>query len=193
MSRSIDPIPVRFKAGTKPFCLRPGSHRLDESADGHSLAGCSPAWPTSASPAAFIVGLQGTICLSTLSFFRRTPSLDFNAASRQTINFQGGPNQMIEVGQAGRSNSMSGILDIWGNGRSYPGIFAEGSICIAAGKREPSDQGGRISVTAVTPLAIINFQRHASNCSTEGVQVRTKKSRIYENFTCGRDQLYLHR
>jgi hypothetical protein len=33
--------------------------------------------------------------------------LDFGAAAGQTINCQGGPNQMIEVGQAGRSNSFS--------------------------------------------------------------------------------------
>jgi hypothetical protein len=36
------------------FRLRPGSHRLDESATGYSLAGCTPAEPASASPVGFI-------------------------------------------------------------------------------------------------------------------------------------------
>ena len=44
----------RFKPGTRPFRLRPASHRLDEFAASYSLAGWSPPEPTSALPAGFI-------------------------------------------------------------------------------------------------------------------------------------------
>jgi hypothetical protein len=37
--------------GEAVFCYAPATHRLDESAAGYSLAGCSPAEPASASPA----------------------------------------------------------------------------------------------------------------------------------------------
>jgi hypothetical protein len=37
--------------GEAIFCYAPATHRLDESAAGYSLAGCSPAEPASASPA----------------------------------------------------------------------------------------------------------------------------------------------
>jgi hypothetical protein len=40
-------------AGAKQWPASPRSHRLDESATGYSLAGCSPALPASASPAVF--------------------------------------------------------------------------------------------------------------------------------------------
>ena len=40
-----------FAPGAKEFPASPRPHRLDESATGYSLAGCSPALPASASPA----------------------------------------------------------------------------------------------------------------------------------------------
>jgi hypothetical protein len=40
-------------AGAKQWPASPRPHRLDESATGYSLAGCSPALPASASPAVF--------------------------------------------------------------------------------------------------------------------------------------------
>jgi hypothetical protein len=42
-----------FCAGAKQWPASPRPHRLDESATGYSLAGCSPALPASASPAVF--------------------------------------------------------------------------------------------------------------------------------------------
>ena len=54
---------VRFRTGSESsFRLRPGSHRLDESAAGYSLAGCSPAEPASASPAGSIFNPTGWNC-----------------------------------------------------------------------------------------------------------------------------------
>ena len=45
-----------FIAGSGPLLQpRPRPHRLDESAAGYSLAGCSPALPASASPAGAII------------------------------------------------------------------------------------------------------------------------------------------
>jgi len=59
MSRSIDPI-TKDKAGYGPRAA-PRTHRLDESAAGHSLPGWSPREPASASPAALIMPLFGWI------------------------------------------------------------------------------------------------------------------------------------
>ncbi len=45
------PICSMAKTGDEPLSgFAPGSHRLDESAAGYSLAGCAPAEPASASP-----------------------------------------------------------------------------------------------------------------------------------------------
>jgi hypothetical protein len=46
----------------EPANRRPRPHRLDESATGYSLAGCSPAEPASASPAFRMVGQVTTLC-----------------------------------------------------------------------------------------------------------------------------------
>src|SRR5579864_6296004 len=53
MSRSINPMCSLFVARAKQSPASPLPHRLDESATGYSLAGCSPALPASASPAGF--------------------------------------------------------------------------------------------------------------------------------------------
>jgi len=45
------------------------AHRLDEFPAGYSLAGCSPAWPASASPAGYEYAVQ-SFCRS--SIFQRT-------------------------------------------------------------------------------------------------------------------------
>jgi hypothetical protein len=46
------PMGSSLRAGGEAiFCYAPATHRLDESAAGYSLAGCSPAEPASASPA----------------------------------------------------------------------------------------------------------------------------------------------
>jgi hypothetical protein len=95
-----------FKTGTEPLPSSPRSHRLDESAAGYSLTGCSPALPVSASPTGLYRQAED-VHLSSNSNGTGDSPLDFGAAAGQTINYQGGPNQMIEVGQAGRSNSKS--------------------------------------------------------------------------------------
>ena len=102
MSRSTNPM--LFKTGTEPLPSSPRSHRLDESAAGYSLTGCSPALPVSASPTGLYRQAED-VHLSSNSNGTGDSPLDFGAAAGQTINYQGGPNQMIEVGQAGRSNS----------------------------------------------------------------------------------------
>jgi len=94
-----------FKTGTEPLPSSPRSHRLDESAAGYSLTGCSPALPVSASPTGLYRQAED-VHLSSNSNRTGDSPLDFGAAAGQTINYQGGPNQMIEVGQAGRSNSL---------------------------------------------------------------------------------------
>src|SRR6266850_7141455 len=53
MSRSINPMRFFLAPGAKQSPASPLPHRLDESATGYSLAGCSPALPASASPAGF--------------------------------------------------------------------------------------------------------------------------------------------
>src|SRR5258708_32092432 len=53
MSRSINPMCFFLAPGAKQSPASPLPHRLDESATGYSLAGCSPALPASASPAVF--------------------------------------------------------------------------------------------------------------------------------------------
>ena len=104
MSRSTNPM--LFKTGTEPLPSSPRSHRLDESAAGYSLTGCSPALPVSASPTGLYRQAED-VHLSSNSNGTGDSPLDFGAAAGQTINYQGGPNQMIEVGQAGRSNSLA--------------------------------------------------------------------------------------
>ncbi len=103
MSRSINPMSL-FKTGTEPLPSSPRPHRLDESAADYSLTGCSPALPVSASPTV-LHRQPGGVYLSSNGNEPGNFPLDFGAAPGQTINYQGGPNQMIEVGQAGRSNS----------------------------------------------------------------------------------------
>ena len=102
MSKSINPM-LSFKPGTLPFPASPRSHRLDEFAAGYSLAGCSPALPASASLAVLYLLATGSY-LSTVSF-EKISKLDSKARTRQNINIRGGPNQSIEVGQTGVSNS----------------------------------------------------------------------------------------
>ena len=102
MSKSIGPISI-LKSGTKLFPASPQSHRSDEFAIGYSSAVCSPAWPASASPAGFHLQTAGSY-LSTGSF-SQISKLDSKAPTRQNINVRGGPNQSIEVGQTGVSNS----------------------------------------------------------------------------------------
>jgi hypothetical protein len=92
MSKSIDPIYCANPEG-EPFRLCPRSHRLDEFAASYSSAGCSPAEPASAS----LAGLYFQANETNLS----TAPLDLKDRSRQNINHRGGPNWMIEVGQAG--------------------------------------------------------------------------------------------
>jgi hypothetical protein len=89
MSKSINPM-LSFEPGTLPFPASSRSHRLDEFAAGYSLAVCSPAWPASASLAAFHLQAAG-IYLSTVSF-EKDSALDLTARTRQTINIRGGPN-----------------------------------------------------------------------------------------------------
>jgi hypothetical protein len=89
MSKSINPM-LSFKPGTLPFPASPRSHRLDEFAAGYSLAGCSPALPTSASLTVFHLQAAGSY-LSTVSF-EKDFALDLKARKRQTINIRGGPN-----------------------------------------------------------------------------------------------------
>ena len=48
MRESIDPM---VRAGTAPCEAAPAAHRSDEFPAGYPLAGCSPAEPTSVSPA----------------------------------------------------------------------------------------------------------------------------------------------
>ncbi len=93
MSRSINPI-SSFKPGTEPLSVRPRAHRLDESATSYSLTGCSPALPVSASPADLYIPAVNEICQPQLKQAQRNRNfqLDFSAATRQTINIQGGPN-----------------------------------------------------------------------------------------------------
>src|SRR5271169_84011 len=106
MRKSIDPM-LFLKSGARPFAAPPRSHRLDEFAAGYSLAGCSPAWPASASLAGFHLQAAAGY-LSTVSF-EKDSALDSKARIRQTINIQGGPFQTIKVGQAGRSNSPAAV------------------------------------------------------------------------------------
>src|SRR6266849_5181546 len=102
MSKSISPM-LFLKPGTKLFSAPPRSHRSDEFAAGYSLAVCSPAWPASALPVGFHLQATGSY-LSTVSF-EKISKLDSKARTRQNINIRGGPNQSIEVGQTGVSNS----------------------------------------------------------------------------------------
>src|SRR5712691_8763715 len=102
MSKSINPM-LSFEPGTLPVPASSRSHRSDEFAAGYSLAVCSPAWPASASPAGIHLQAAGS-CLSTVSF-EKISKLDSKARTRHNINIQGGPNQSIEVGQTGVSNS----------------------------------------------------------------------------------------
>jgi hypothetical protein len=103
MSRSINPM-SSIKTGTEPFPASPRSHRFDESATSYSSTSCSPALLVSASPAD-LYRQADDMNLSTR--LRKSEILLWTSAAeaRQTINYQGGPIQMIEVGQAGRSNS----------------------------------------------------------------------------------------
>src|SRR5580698_7544087 len=102
MSKSISPM-LFLMPEAKPFRASPRSHRSDEFAVGYSLAVCSPAWPASASPAGIHLQTAGSY-LSTVSF-GKISKLDSKARARQNINVRGGPNQSIEVGQTGVSNS----------------------------------------------------------------------------------------
>ena len=103
MSRSINPMCFFLAPGAKQSPASPLPHRLDESATGYSLAGCSPALPASASLTVFHLQAAGSY-LSTVSF-EKISKLDSKARTRQNINIRGGPNQSIEVGQTGVSNS----------------------------------------------------------------------------------------
>src|SRR5271157_1665335 len=105
MSKSIDPMWF-LKPGAKLFSASPRSHRFDEFADGYSSAVCSPAWPASASPAG--IYLQTAASYLSTGSFGKISKLDSKAPTRQNINFRGGPNQSIEVGQTGVSNSYVG-------------------------------------------------------------------------------------
>src|SRR5260370_32865443 len=65
---------LRLKPGTDHLSgFAPGSHRLDESAAGYSLAGCAPAEPTSASPGDYEYAVQSS-CRSR-SFHRTADSV----------------------------------------------------------------------------------------------------------------------
>src|SRR5579863_10325119 len=103
MSKSISPMSF-LKPGTKFFPASPRSHRSDEFAAGYSSAVCSPALPASALPAGFHLQTAGSY-LSTDSF-GKISKLDLGEPTRQNINVRGGPNQSIEVGQTGISNSV---------------------------------------------------------------------------------------
>src|SRR5580692_3912343 len=102
MSKSISPM-LFLMPEAKPFRASPRSHRSDEFAVGYSLAVCSPALPASASPAGIHLQTAGSY-LSTVSF-GKISKLDSKVRTRQNINVRGGPNQSIEVGQTGVSNS----------------------------------------------------------------------------------------
>jgi hypothetical protein len=102
MSKSISPM-LFLKSGAKLVPASPRSHRSDEFAAGYSSAVCSPAWPASASPDGFHLPAGGSY-LSTVSF-GKISKLDSKARTRQNINIRGGPNQSIELGQTGVSNS----------------------------------------------------------------------------------------
>src|SRR5579863_5558362 len=102
MSKSISPMSF-LKPGTKFFPASPRSHRSDEFAAGYSSAVCSPALPASALPAGFHLQTAGSY-LSTDSF-GKISKLDLGEPTRQNINVRGGPNQSIEVGHTGISNS----------------------------------------------------------------------------------------
>ena len=102
MSKSISPM-LFLKPGTKLFPASPRFHRTDEFAASYSLAVCSPALTASALPAGIHLQTTGSY-LSTVSF-GKISNLDSKARTRQNINIQSGPNQSIEVGQTGVSNS----------------------------------------------------------------------------------------
>src|SRR6266853_4237734 len=72
--RSTRRYGLRLKPGTDHLSgFAPGSHRLDESAAGYSLAGCAPAEPTSASPGDYEYAVQSS-CRSR-SFHRTADSV----------------------------------------------------------------------------------------------------------------------
>src|SRR6266403_869200 len=55
------PIGSLARTGGEPLSgFAPGSHRLDESAAGYSLAGCAPAEPAAASPGEYEYALQSS-------------------------------------------------------------------------------------------------------------------------------------
>ena len=106
MSKSISPMLLLKKPGTKLFPASPRPHRSDEFAASYSLAVCSPAWPASASPAGFHLQAAGSY-LSTVSF-GKISKLDSKARTRQNINIRGGPNQSDRSGPGRRGKKGGG-------------------------------------------------------------------------------------
>src|SRR5438874_10455004 len=102
MSKSIEMMSLP-KSGTKSFPTSPRPHGFDEFAISYSLAVCSPAWPASALPTG--IHLQTPESHLSTGFFGKLSKLDSKARTRQNIKLRGGPNQSIEVGQTGVSNS----------------------------------------------------------------------------------------
>ena len=102
MSKSISPMSL-LKPGTKHFTASPRPHRSDEFAASYSSAGCSPAWPASASPAGIHLQAAGSF-LST-RFLRGNIYTGLEGSDKAKYQHQGwakleyrsGPDRSIEL------------------------------------------------------------------------------------------------
>lgn len=99
-------------SGQRSRCrLRASSHRLDESAAGYSLAGCTPAEPASASPAGFIFdqGLE-TVNLHRLKgggiFVRQNEEISVGIDNAESVLLRGLVRLSLTSASSRRSSSV---------------------------------------------------------------------------------------
>ena len=102
MSKSIEMV-LFPKSGAKFFPASPRPHRFDEFAVRLFLGGLLSSMARLRVTDRIHLRAAGSY-LSTRSF-GKISKLDSKARTRQNINIGGGPNQSIEVGHAGISNS----------------------------------------------------------------------------------------
>jgi len=102
MSKSIEMV-LFPKSGAKFFPASPRPHRFDEFAVRLFLGGLLSSMARLRFTDRIHLRAAGSY-LSTRSF-GKISKLDSKARTRQNINIGGGPNQSIEVGQTGVSNS----------------------------------------------------------------------------------------
>src|SRR5438477_8704796 len=102
MSKSIEMMSLP-KSGTKSFPTSPRPHGFDEFAISYSLAVCSPAWPASALPTG--IHLQTAESHLSTGLIREIIKTGLEGPDKAKYQLRGGPNQSIEVGQTGVSNS----------------------------------------------------------------------------------------